>query len=182
MDVGDNEQYLVKIGGSGRLTYATNGRPALDMNRRTTVISVYCVKRHCSPTTPRHDAGNQAGSVSCSHCTRAPSTSYASVSCCTGTPSINNASFSSSHCIRHSFIYRNSCRSKPSTGYLHRYLVPYLHGLRNNLQQPSFGGPPSQLTRTLSARPPEQSSARVMRAPRLRRPPRRSEPVSGTWV
>ena len=80
------------------------------MYRQATVMSVSCVKRHCSPTTPWDDPGNQAGSVSCSHCARAPSTSYASVSYCTEPTSINNASFSSSHCARDVSIYRNSCR------------------------------------------------------------------------
>ena len=77
--------------------------------RRATVISVSCVKLHCAPPTPKHDSGNQAGSISCSHCARVPSTIYAIFSCCINTQNINNACFSSSHCATDSSSYRNSC-------------------------------------------------------------------------
>ena len=95
VDVGYNEQYLAKIDGSGGHTLCNRRflrqyvHPPTYMYRRVNVTSVSCVKRHCCPTTPRYDAGNQTGSVSCSHYARAPSTSYTRVSCCTENPSID---------------------------------------------------------------------------------------------
>ena len=116
VDVGDKEQYLFKIDGSGRLTLR-NIRFLRQYVQSSTCIgkplSYRCPASNDTALQRRPDT-MPATRPHPYHAATAPELhtllSYASVSCCTETPRINNASFSNSHCARDSSIYRNSCR------------------------------------------------------------------------
>ena len=148
VDVGDNEQYLVKIDGSGQLTLR-NRRFLRQFVQPSTSIG--------EPLSSRCPASNDLTLQPRPYTMTAttPDQYHAATA-----PELHPASPAAAAPEIHPATSTPDVDAPPAT----------------------FDGPPSSLPRTPSARPPEQSSPRVLRAPRLRRPPRRYEPVSGTLV
>ena len=166
VDVGDNEQYLVKIDGSGRLTLR-NRRFLRQFVQPSTSIG--------EPLSSRCPASNDLALQPRPYTMTAttPDQYHAATA-----PELHPPATPASPTV--SKPQAATMPSSPAAA------APEIHPATAtpDVDAPpaTFDGPPSSLPRTPSARPPEQSSPRVLRAPRLRRPPRRYDPVSGTWV